>query len=289
MAERIISEEREAALIQLLDDPSPTVQEALAQEFQRLGRTGIAILQKVKRDSEAESRSHAEQLLRGLIERDPSQMLTDFIRSLRYDLETGLLLINRVIFPDLRIQAVRDNLEDLTRRCREIGVVPMSPREQCKLMNRVLFHESGFRGNLEDYEDPLNSCLEAVLRRRKGLPVTLSALYILVGQRLGIELEPIGLPGHFMVGCFQDKQPFYIDPFERGRFRDVEELRSLLESQHVSPEFYHLVPVPVGEVLCRVCRNLVVHFDNRNQVRWANRFRGFVREFEETHRRRSEA
>ncbi|MGC9451467.1 MAG: transglutaminase family protein [Oceanipulchritudo sp.] len=285
----MISNEREEALIRLLDDPSPVVQEALAAEFQRLGPAGVSILQKAVRGQAGEARENAAHLLKTLVDPDPSQQLIDFIRSLRYDLETGLLLINRVIFPGMEIQAVRNGMDKLANRCRELGVSPMSPRGQCKLMNRVLFHEFGFRGNTEDYEDPLNSCLEAVCRRRKGIPVTLSALYILVGQRLGIELEPIGLPGHFMVGCFHGDHPFYIDPFERGRFRDVDEIRLLLESQHVSPEFYHLVPVPVGEVLCRVCRNLVVHFDNRNQPRWANRFRTFVREFQETHRRRSEA
>jgi regulator of sirC expression with transglutaminase-like and TPR domain len=289
MADRIISHERESALLRLLDDPSQVVQDALVKEFQRLGPSGISILQKVAQGDAGLVRDQARQILGKIVEPDPSRQLVEFIRSLRYDLETGLLLINRVIFPGLEVNTVRRGLDKLANRCKELRVMPMSPREQCKLMNRVIFHEYGFRGNNEEYEDPLNSCLEAVCRRRKGLPVTLSALYILIGQRIGLELEPIGLPGHFMVGCFQGEHPFYIDPFERGRFRDVEEIRLLLESQHVSPEFYHLVPVPVGEVLCRVCRNLVAHFDNRNQPRWANRFRTFVREFEETHRRRSEA
>ena len=249
MTDRVISLERESALVRLLDDPSQVVQEALAAEFQRLGPAGVSILQKVARGEGDPAREHARHILSNMVDPDPGQQLVDFIRSLRYDLETGLLLINRVIFPALDIQMVRHGLDRLSNRCRELRVMPMPPREQCKLMNRVLFHEFGFRGNNEDYEDPLNSCLEAVCRRRKGLPVTLSALYILVGHRLGLELEPIGLPGHFMVGCFQDEHPFYIDPFERGRFRSVEEIRFLLESQHVSPEFYHLVPVPVGEVV----------------------------------------
>ncbi|HSH08756.1 MAG TPA: transglutaminase-like domain-containing protein, partial [Oceanipulchritudo sp.] len=183
---------------------------------------------------------------------------------------------------------LKEGLDILARRCRELGVAQMTSRERCKLINRVLFHEYGFRGNTEDFEDPLNSCIEAVFRRRKGLPITLSAIYILVAQRMGMELEPISLPGHFMVGCFQGSEPLYIDPYERGRFRGLDEVRELLESRHISPEFHHIAPVPVGEVLCRVCRNLVAHFDNRNAARWANRFRVFVREFEQTHQRQSD-
>ena len=288
MAERIVSQEREQALIQLLDDPSPVVQEALAAEFKKIGPAGVSILQKAVRESNEAARNQARQLLEVMVEPDPSRMLVEFIRGLQYDLETGLFLINRVVNPGLEVTALKEGLDTLARRCREIGVAPMTPKEQCKLLNRVLFHEYGFRGNTEDYEDPLNSCIDAVFRRRKGLPITLSAIYLLVAQRLGMQLEPISLPGHFMVGCFQSGEPFYIDPFERGRFRSLPELGDLLESQHVSPEFYHIAPVPVGEVLCRVCRNLVVHFDKRNELRWANRFRTFVREFEQTHQRQSE-
>jgi len=287
MAERLVSQDREQALVELLEDPSPVVQKALLEEFGRLGGGGVAILRKVLREAKGERRTHADRILGQLAGPDPARQFVDFIRSLRYELETGLLLINRVVFPELDIAAVSRRLDVLAQRCREIGVPPMAPRQQCKLLNRVLFHEYGFRGNTEDYEDPLNSCIEAVLRRRKGLPVTLSAVYILVGQRLGLELEPIGLPGHFLVGCFQGSQPLYIDPFERGRFRTVEEIREILIRHHVAPEFHHLAPLPVGEVLCRVCRNLVGHFETRGQPGWAARFRGFVREFEDTRRRQS--
>lgn len=289
MTERSVSPRREEALIGLLDDPSPVVQEALQAEFQRLGRAGLQILRKVVKEDRGASQARASQLIEALGGVDPSRLLVEFIRETRYELETGLLLINRVVYPELEVEPVRLALEGLAQRCRELSLSPMDARERCKVINRVLFHEAGFRGNTEDYEDPLNSCLEAVIRRRKGLPVLLSAIYILVGQRLGLELEPIGLPGHFMVGCFQAREPLYIDPFARGRFRSLEEVRELLLRHQVVPEFHHMVPVPVGEVLCRVCRNLVLHFESRQQPRWANRFRSFVREFESTYRRSWEA
>ena len=84
----------------------------------------------------------------------------------------------------------------------------MLPLEICSVMNRVLFHEYGFRGAGKDFENPQNSFLHRVLERRKGLPITLSVIYILIARRLGFDLEPIGLPGRFMVGCFSDERPF---------------------------------------------------------------------------------
>jgi regulator of sirC expression with transglutaminase-like and TPR domain len=289
MAERIISEAHETALIGLLDDPSPVVQKAIEVEFARLGSDGVAILQKAAREMPAESRTHAEKLLAAMVPPDPGQLLSNFIKEFQYDLETGFFLINKVISPDLEIGQVRRNLDFLADRCRELGVLPAPAREQCNLINRVIFHEFGFRGALEDYENPLNSCIDAVLQRRRGLPLTLSVIYILVAQRLGLDLEPIGLPGHFMVGCFHGDRPFYVDPFERGRFRELSDIRNMLERQKVAPELHHVVPIPVSEVLCRACRNLVQHFDNRKEPKWADKFRVFVREFETTHRRQSQA
>jgi regulator of sirC expression with transglutaminase-like and TPR domain len=284
-----ISAERERALIQLLEDTSPVVREALEAEFRRLGPDGMGVLKRASRSGDAATRSHADELLKRVLGPDPSNKLVHFIRGLSWELETGLILINQVLYPDLKIEEVRAQLDMLAARCKELAVTPLRAREQCLVLNRVLFHESAFRGSSEEREDPLGSCIEAVLRRRSGHPLILAAIYILVAQRLGLDLEPIFVPGHHLVGCFHDDDPLYINPFERGRFRDVKDLQLLLKKQHILPQFHHLVPVPVGEVLRTVCRDLARQFEARNEHKWANRFRTFLREFEETYRRRSEA
>jgi hypothetical protein len=81
-------------------------------------------------------------------------------------------------------------------------------------------------------------------------------VYLLVAGRLGLELAPVGLPGHFLVGCFGDDPPFFIDPFDRGVFRDAAELFDLLRARHLAPKLSDLAPTPGREVLCRCCRNL---------------------------------
>jgi len=289
MRKRIVSEARERAFATLLEDPSPVVQEALKEAFAAMGREGLEVLDNILRTATGKQREHGKEIRHGLSAPDPSEVFVDFIRSLNYDLESGLFLINRVIHPEVEIDGVRKGLEALASRFQELDVRTSHPRQRCQILNRVLFHEAGFRGNTEHYEDPMNSCLEAVFRTRRGLPILLSSIYILVGQRVGIELEPIGLPGHFLVGCFQGHEPLYIDPFDRGRFRTVDDVRQLLLKQLVAPQMYHLAPIPVSQVLSRVCLNLVHHFDAQRETRWANRFRRFVREFEETYRRHSEA
>ena len=101
-------------------------------------------------------------------------------------------------------------------------------------------------------------------------------------------LEPVGLPSHFVVGCYTDGLPFFIDPFERGLFRDPDELFALLRASHVVPQLADLAPTPVREVLCRSCRNLVNHYTAAGDAEHVNLFASFVHEFEATHERHSE-
>ena len=167
----------------------------------------------------------------------------------------------------------------------ELIAEPATTREKCRIMNRVLFHEWGFRGNVEHYTDPRNSFLDQVLERRTGIPLSLSIVYLLVAQRLGLELEAVGLPGHFVVACYTDTLPFFIDPFDRGVFRDPDEIFTLLRAHHVVPQITDLAPTPVREVLCRCCRNLVNHYTASGETARALLFADFVREFEATYER----
>jgi regulator of sirC expression with transglutaminase-like and TPR domain len=167
-------------------------------------------------------------------------------------------------------------------------VEPASTREKCRVMNRVLFHEWGFHGNVENYRDPRNSFIDQVLQRRTGIPLSLSLVYLLVAERLGLELEPVGMPGYFVVGCYADSVPFFIDPFERGVFRTSDEMFARLRSQNIIPKVIDLAPTTVREVLCRSCRNLVQHYNAGGDAEHALLFAGFVEEFEATHARHAQ-
>ncbi len=279
--------EREA-LLALLDDDSPAVRRGLLARFLQLGPVVAPFLQAVAHGSNRVLARHAAWYLAELKFSDPIGDFRGFIRSLNYELESGAFLLARTVSPRLDVGACRLQLDAIAARCRELIVEPSTTREKCRIVNRVLFHEWGFHGNLDHYADPRNSFLDQVLERRTGLPISLSILYLLVTDRLGLELEPIGLPSHFIVGCFGDELPFFIDPFDRGVFRDADEIFDLLRANHISPSLGDLAPTPVREVLCRACRNLVNHYTAAGDLARARLFAEFVSEFETTHAENSE-
>jgi len=273
------------ALLSLLDDRSPAVRKALLAHFARLGPAASRLLQEAAHGPNRILARHAAWFIRELAFTDPATEFRGFIQSLNYELETGILLLSRTVSPELDVAACCTGLDAIAARCRELITPPATTREQCRILNRVLFHEWGFHGNIDHYTDPRNSLIDHVLQRRQGIPISLSIVYLLVAGRLGLELEPVGLPGHFIVGCHTDGPPFFIDPFDHGLFLDPDEVFALLRARHVLPKASDLMPTPVREVLCRTCRNLASHYAAAGEDERARLFAGFVEEFEATYER----
>lgn len=268
------------ALLGLLDDPSPMVRRTLLGYFQGLGSAGEYFLRELAEGPNRIAAGHARWYLSELKFSDPVSEFRGFIRSLNYELETGMLLMCRTVYPDLEISRFCQEIDRIAARSRELMTGTLPAREKCKIINRVLFHEYGFRGNVEDYTDPENSFLNRVLETRKGLPISLSILYLLVAERCGVRLQPVGLPGHFVVGCFRDEQVFFVDAFDRGRFLTPEELLGYLAGRDLTPNIRTLSPTTVREVLCRCCRNLANHYAEAGLQPLARLFASFVEEFD---------
>jgi regulator of sirC expression with transglutaminase-like and TPR domain len=273
---------QQAVVLSLLDDPSPVVRRGLRDHVQALGAPAVVFLRRLAQSPRPATARHARDLLQDLRVADPVGEFHNFIRSLHYELETGSLLLARTVRPDLDTAACGARLDALAADCRQLMVEPASAREKCRVINRVLFHDHGFRGNSLHYTDPDNSHLDQVLARRRGIPLALSLVYLFVARRLGLELEPVGLPGHFMVGCYLDETPFFIDPFEGGLLRSPAEVFLFLRQRQLAPTLADLTPTPVREVLCRACRNLAHHYTAAHDPDHAALFAGFVTAFEAT-------
>jgi regulator of sirC expression with transglutaminase-like and TPR domain len=146
---------------------------------------------------------------------------------------------------------------DVDARCRELDALAGSLEvDDARALAHGLFVERGFAGNTIDYGDPRNSYLDDVLDRRLGIPITLSVLMIEVGRRLGIAVQGVGMPGHFLVGT-SDATRWY-DPFHGGLELDRDGcLARFAETQ--DPKAFrddYLQPVGSLAILDRVLANL---------------------------------
>ncbi len=154
-------------------------------------------------------------------------------------------------------RAVRGQLDLLAEDARpELAAAGGDPAAELEALSDVLGRRHGFLGDTEAYDDPRYSMLPAVLERRRGLPITLSVLWVAVARRAGVPLVGVGLPGHYVAGRFDDPAgPRLVDPFAGGVRIDVGELPS------------HLVrPWGPQETAMRMLNNLVGAYTRRGAL-----------------------
>ena len=276
-------------ITRLLDDDNLAVRDALLREFNQNPDESLIFLKDIVGRPDNILVKHAQDFIKQLGWVDGVGDFFNFIRSLRYELESGWFLLDRTIFPNFDISSSTLFLDQMADRTKELLVPPQNAREICSTLNRVFFHEYNFRAAGKDFSNPENSFLHKVIARKKGLPITLCVLYLLVSRRIGFDLEPIGIPGRFMLGCFSEKIPFYIDVWSGGKFYEVEQMESFLGNFSSDESGSYLLPVTVGETLTRGCRNLVQQYIKSGDSKKSELFQSFVDEFEKVHRKEANA
>ncbi|HZP42569.1 MAG TPA: tetratricopeptide repeat protein [Candidatus Binatia bacterium] len=140
------------------------------------------------------------------------------------DLGRAALAIGRLGTPELDVAPALAALDALAADARAHVPRAASPAEAGTALATHLFRTRGFRGNAEDYYDPRNSFLDQVLARRLGIPITLTVVLIEVGARLGIPVEGVGFPGHFLARIPSPEGAVVVDPFHAGRRLDRDAL-----------------------------------------------------------------
>ncbi len=189
------------------------------------------------------------------------------------DLLRASLTIARIEYPDLDIASYVARVEALASRVRTQISSYLPVLDMIDALNRVLFHDLGFRGNRDDYYDPRNSFLNEVIERRLGIPITLSVLYMEVARRIGLPLVGVGMPGHFLLKIYDvEGRQLLIDPFNNGGMLNAAECEERMEEAyrgelHFKPEF--LLPVNRRQILTRLLNNLRQIYLSARQFRKA--------------------
>ena len=177
-------------------------------------------------------------------------------------LDRAALILATIEFPGLDIEPSLHNIDVLAEEVARSTHGASNGRDFIAGANSFLFHELGLRGNTEDYYDPLNSCLNQVLARRLGIPITLSVLYIEIARRLDRPVFGIGLPGHFIVQYNDGDYSTFIDPFHGGTLLRADQCYDLAQMTIGDPRV--LAPVDKRQILFRMVNNLRgIYFSRR--------------------------
>lgn len=172
------------------------------------------------------------------------------------------LLIARDEYPDLDAAGYSAQVDTYAEALRPQLDRDIDLPARLTAINRYLFEEVGFAGNNNQYDDPRNSYLNQVVDRKLGIPISLAVIQIEVTRRLGMALEGISFPGHFLVRLPVDDGILVLDPYNKGRPVSAEELRERA-SPHLGGQppddqqlLQILAPATHRMILVRMLRNL---------------------------------
>ena len=175
------------------------------------------------------------------------------------DLGRAALAIARQEYPDLRIDDYLSQLDGLGQVVELRIGDERNPYRIIAALNTVLFKELGFQGNRSEYYDPKNSFLNDVITRKKGIPISLSVVYMEVARRVGLSLEGIGFPGHFLVKYDDGDVEILIDVFDGGEIRAREDLDRMLQQLYRGQVSYQpgfVAALGKRDILRRMLNNL---------------------------------
>jgi regulator of sirC expression with transglutaminase-like and TPR domain len=242
-------------LLRLIDDPSPVVHDKVSRALRSFGPTLPMHIEELGLELTARQRLALDKLLAvddaafrtawlNWVNNTRRTQLSDTRR-----LEAGLDLLARWQLGREHPTRLRELLDGLAEEFLARDAMP-----RAEDLSHFLFEEKGLLGApAEDYYNPLNSNMVWAIENGQGLPITLACIFILVGERVDLNIRGCNFPGHFMARTREEQQDLVFDCFNNGRLLSARELAAL---RKVAPHELETPPNAV-EVVTRVLHNLI--------------------------------
>ncbi|MCG8607870.1 transglutaminase-like domain-containing protein, partial [bacterium] len=253
------SEREIQALITLLGDDNAEIHHLAWEKLLSFGAASTQLLRDAAfSDSEGRVRIAAQALLEEIRLDGLARRFAEICRGSIFDLERSCFLLAQIEYPDLNTDAYAHKIESLAARLERRIFKVQGDRDRIATVNRLLFEEEGFRGNVHAYFDPANSYINKVIDRGLGIPISLSAIYLFLARRLDLPINGVGFPGHFLLRYESGADPIYIDAFHGGKILTRSDCdRYLAQSGYPFSDTYLSISSP-KLILARMIRNLVL-------------------------------
>ena len=250
------------ALISLLDDPEIAPQ--IQNEIQNLGETIIPYLEESWEESlDPQQQQRLEDLIHQLQFEGLQQRLRVWRDAGSQDLLEGMWLLNSYQYPDADLQALNRAIEQLRFEAWTLLRSEMHPADQVQVLNHVIFRNHKFSANTQHFHSPANSMLQRVIETKRGNPLTLCVIYLLVAQRLDLPVFGVNLPNLFVLTYQPDDKPlaFYINCYNRGVVLSRADIEHYVGQLGITSQESFYQPCSHLDIVRRAMRNLQVSFE----------------------------
>lgn len=284
----MLSESEIKSLITLLEDDDPEVADIIED---RILSIGVDIIPYLESEWPLIKDIEHQQKVENIIQKIQFKgLLNEFkiwLESEKQDLLEACYLVAKYKFPEIKKETLTLLIEKIRMDAWLEMHYDLSPYERVKILNYVFYQIHGFKGNTENYHDPKNSFLNQVLESKKGNPIMLAVVYILVAQKLNIPIFGVNLPQHFVMAYMdsvvsgnldalfhtepmeskKDGQVlFYINAFNLGAVFSKANLEQFLKQVGIEPKFEFFQPCSNLDILKRILRNLSAAYEKSNKI-----------------------
>ena len=256
-------EEREIkALISLLDDQDVQVSEHVENTIRLLGKSAIPFLEQAWESClDPSVQRRIENLVHELQTVALRERLTEWYGSEDRELLTGMWIVATIQYPDLELEKVRQSVEQLYFEVWPEIPADATPQDRIRTVNNFLFTKLRFGANTRNFHSPGNSMINIVMDTRRGNPITLCVIYMLVARKLKLPVFGVNLPNMFMLLYRDGSNEFYINAFNRGLVFTRKDLETYIQELHLNPRKEFFEPCSNEDIIRRALRNLIVAFD----------------------------
>lgn len=247
------------ALAKLLSDDDPETVRLVKEQMISLAEVDARQIEELTESGDAVVAAHAKEVL---IELQGRKAREDFhllchLGGESFDLEQAAWGLARAIDPGICTYEHEVMVNEWGRRYLSGISCCLSNRDRVNVISYQMASDLGFGGNADRYYCEENSLLTSVIDSRRGIPITLTLLYMLVGARAAVKIEGINLPGHFIAKLGE----IYFDPFHGGRILCKCDIEQLVERQGLELKEKHLQPATPRQFLLRMLANLLYVYD----------------------------
>ncbi|MEQ8712757.1 MAG: transglutaminase-like domain-containing protein [Cyclobacteriaceae bacterium] len=270
------------ALVSLLEDEDTEVSSHVEGKIVSLGSEIIPFLEKEwEKTFNPIIQKKIEDLIHQLQFENLQEQLMIWKAAESDNLLKGMWLVASYQYPDISFENLIKDFEQLYYDTWLEFKNDLDPFDQVKVLNSVIYNKLKFRANTKNFHSPSNSMINIVMESKRGNPITLCVIYMMVAQKLKLPIYGVNLPNLFILTYKTEKLQFYINAFNKGLIFSRDDIDHYINNLNLVPQDLFYEPCGNVEIIQRAFRNLIVAFEKIGEYTKADEVKTLLKQIEE--------
>jgi len=277
------------ALVTLLDEPDEKAFDRIREKIYSFGPEAIPVLENAWENSfEAIIQERIEIIIKKIQQDSLLFEFSDWLKLGSTDLLKGFILVSRTRYPELDMENILSRIEQIRMDAWLELNESLTALENIKVINHIIYDLHNFEGNKIDIHSLQNSFINTLLESRKGSPLTLGMLYLIIAQKLNVPIYGVNLPQHFILAYVDEFEEeritapnentvlFYINPFNKGAVFTQREIELFIKHLKIKPQPDFYKPCDNLSIIKRLIENIIASYKKSGQAEKAEELKSIA-------------